>query len=423
MADLNNLSSLPQNTLLLLKKAKSSSSSLLRLTTKEAEDALSKIAIELEKYSQRILEANSRDLKKMDPNNPKYDRLLLSPSRLESILKDMRRVSLLPSPIGTVLERKKLENGLTLEKIRVPLGSVGVIYEARPNVTFDVFALCFKSGNVCILKGGSDAEETNRAAVQAIQEILTSLGLNPSIITLLPIERAATDILLSAREYVDVLIPRGSQELIQFVREKSLVAVIETGAGIVHTYFDQSGDLEKGKEIIYNAKTRRPSVCNSLDTLIIHRSRLNDLIPLVRPLLEKRVLIYADELSFKTLDGNYPYLEKATEEHFGIEFLSLTLSVKTVDTFEHALAHIAQFSSKHSEAIISEDAGVIEDFLNLVDAAAVYANASTAFTDGGEFGMGAEIGISTQKLHARGPMALPELCTYKWKIRGDGQVR
>jgi len=423
MLDSHSADSIRKQTLLQLQNAKNSSSSLLKLSSSDTEAALAAIANELKKYSQRILDANAQDLKKMNPESPKYDRLLLTPSRLDTIYADMIRVAKLPTPIGTVLEKKSLANGLLLEKVRVPIGCIGVIYEARPNVTFDVFALCFKSGNVCILKGGSDADETNQASVQAIKEILTSMGFNSSLITLLPAERVATEVLLSAQVYVDVLIPRGSQELINYVRDNSRVPVIETGAGIVHTFFDETGDIEKGKKIIFNAKTRRPSVCNSLDTLIIHRERLSNLRELVEPLLEKKVQIFADELSYNELAGFYPHLEQAKDEHFGTEFLSLKLSIKTVNSFEEALAHIARFGSKHSEAIISEDPVAIENFLNFVDAAAVYANSSTAFTDGGEFGMGAEIGISTQKLHARGPMALPELCTYKWKIRGNGQVR
>ncbi|HEY8784363.1 MAG TPA: glutamate-5-semialdehyde dehydrogenase [Mucilaginibacter sp.] len=372
-----------------------------------------------------LLEENKKDLDRMDPDDPKYDRLKLTTSRIEAIAKEINNIVQLESPIGHILSEKIMSNGLQISKIRVPLGVIGVIYEARPNVTFDVFSLCFKTGNVSVLKGGSDADYSNRAIISIIHEVLSAHDIDVNLVTLLPPEREATDALLNAIGFIDVVIPRGSQQLIAHVRNNSKVPVIETGAGIVHTYFDEFADLEKGKNIIFNAKTRRVSVCNALDCLIVHYSRLRDLPKLVKPLGEKQVEIYADETAYMILEDHYPdgCLKHATPEHFGTEFLSMKLAIKVVDSFEDALNHIATYSSKHSEAIISEDQERIKTFLNQVDAAAVYVNASTAFTDGAEFGLGAEIGISTQKLHARGPMGLEELCSYKWIIIGDGQVR
>jgi len=372
-----------------------------------------------------LLEENKKDLDRMDPHDPKYDRLKLTATRIVDIAAEINNVAQLKSPLGLTLSEKTMPNGLHISKVSVPLGVVGVIYEARPNVTFDVFSLCFKTGNVCILKGGSDAEHSNKAIIAIIHQVLVKYNIDINVATLLPAEREATDALLSAVGYVDVLIPRGSQQLIDHVRNNSKVPVIETGAGIVHTYFDETGGLQKGSEIVFNAKTRRVSVCNALDCLIIHYSRLKDLPALVKPLGEKNVYLYADKTAFTILKGHYPdaLLNHAKPEHFGTEFLSMTMAVKVVDSFEAALDHIAANGSKHSEAIISEDAARIETFLNQVDAAAVYANASTAFTDGAQFGLGAEIGISTQKMHARGPMGLEELCSYKWIIKGDGQIR
>jgi glutamate-5-semialdehyde dehydrogenase len=332
---------------------------------------------------------------------------------------------MLPSPLHLTLEKRTLKSGLLLEKVTVPLGVVGIIYEARPNVTFDVFALCLKSGNACILKGGSDAESSNKFIVNLIQEVLVGQGINPDIIALLPTDRAATRELLNAVGYVDIIIPRGSQKLIDYVRDNSKVPVIETGAGIVHTYFDDSGDVQKGADIVFNSKTRRVSVCNALDCLIIHENRLNDLDAITRKLAEKNVRIYADEKAFSALNDKYPdaLLERAEEKHFGTEFLDYKMSIKTIASIDEALDHIFKYGSKHSEAIVAEDQNAIDVFMNNVDAAAVYANASTAFTDGGQFGLGAEIGVSTQKLHARGPMALREMTSYKWLIRGEGTIR
>ncbi len=372
-----------------------------------------------------IMGENGKDLARMPETDPKYDRLKLTEDRIRDIAKDLRNVSQLSSPLGITLENKTLENGLQLEKITVPLGVVGIIYESRPNVTFDVFALCLKSGNACVLKGGSDAELSNRIIVDLIKGVLRENNVNPDVIALLPSDRSASQELLHAVGYVDIIIPRGSQNLINYVRDNSKVPVIETGAGIVHVYFDRTGDLKKGSDIIYNSKTRRVSVCNALDCLIIHEERLKDLNSLTKHLLEKNVLVYADEQSYEVLKKSYPakLLERAKPRHFGTEFLDYKMSIKTVSSLEEALDHIYNYSSKHSEAVVAEDENVIDKFLKSVDAAAVYANASTAFTDGAQFGLGAEIGISTQKLHARGPMALREMTSYKWLIRGDGTVR
>jgi glutamate-5-semialdehyde dehydrogenase len=372
-----------------------------------------------------LLTENQKDLARMSPDDPKYDRLQLTESRLQDIALDMEKVAALTSPLGEVLLQKELENGLQLSKVRVPLGVVGIIYEARPNVTFDVFALCLKTGNACLLKGGSDADCSNRAIIYLIHRVLERHGLDQNLATLLPAKREATEALLQAIGYVDVLIPRGSQALIDYVRHHAKVAVIETGAGIVHTYFDASGEVEKGQNIILNAKTRRVSVCNALDCLLVHEDRLADVAALLSPLAPHQVEIYADLFAYAALEQSYPrsLLHLAQEEHFGTEFLSLKMAVKAVPNLDAALEHIARYSSKHSEAIIAEDAQATETFLNRVDAAAVYANTSTAFTDGAQFGLGAEIGISTQKLHARGPMGLEELTSYKWVVRGDGQIR
>jgi len=408
-----------------LQAVQNASRKIVTLDEETINGLLVELADRIPDAADAILEANRKDLERMDPADPRYDRLLLNDSRLKSIATDIRNVAVLPSPLNRMLEERTLPNGLELKKVSVPLGVIGIIYESRPNVTFDVFALCLKSGNATVLKGGSDAAFSNIAIVELIQKVISDRGLEPEMIYLLPAEREAAHIMLNAVGYIDVIIPRGSQQLIDFARKHSTVPVIETGAGIVHTYFDESGDLNMGRDIVFNAKTRRPSVCNALDTLIVHESRIDDLPVLVEQLEEKMVQIFADEAAYYKLLGRYPdeLLQMASPEHFGTEFLSLKMSVKTVASLEEALDHIAHHSSKHSEAIIASDQSVIETFMKRVDAAAVYANTSTAFTDGAQFGLGAEIGISTQKLHARGPMALRELCSYKWLITGQGQVR
>ena len=372
-----------------------------------------------------ILSENARDLALMDKSNPLYDRLMLNEDRLRAISSDILKVAGMESPLGQVLSEYTRPDGLAISRISVPFGVIGIIYEARPNVTFDVFSLCLKSGNVCILKGGSDAINSNLAIVQLIKDVLAEFDVSQDILTLLPPGREETSMLLKSREYVDLIIPRGSRSLIDFVRANSEIPVIETGAGICHTYFDEYGDRDKGRKIIHNAKTRRVSVCNALDCLIIHESRLADLPYITELCGDSGVEVFADNRAYEALKGNYPpeLLRHATEESFGTEFLSLRMSVKTVRDIEGALEHIEKYGSRHSEAIISEDSGRTSVFFRQVDASSVYSNASTAFTDGGEFGLGAEIGISTQKLHARGPMALRELTTYKWIIRGKGHVR
>ena len=372
-----------------------------------------------------ILAANSADLQLMNPSDPKFDRLKLTVSRIEDIASDMRNVALLPSPLGKVLYEDVRPNGLKLRKISVPFGVIGVIYEARPNVSFDVFSLCMKSGSACILKGGSDAYNSNKAIVETIHGVLDKFGIDRNIVQLLPADREATTELLHANDYVDLIIPRGSSGLINYVRKESTVPVIETGAGICHTYFDLAGDAVMGAKIINNAKTRRVSVCNALDCLLVHADRLSDLPELCAPLADSKVIVYADKPAFQSLRGAYPeeLLKPATPESFGTEFLDYKMAVKTVNSVEEAVNHIFKYSSKHSECIVTEDRKAAEYFRRAVDAACVYVNAPTSFTDGAQFGLGAEIGISTQKLHARGPMGLKEITTYKWLIDGEGQVR
>lgn len=372
-----------------------------------------------------ILAANRRDLDMMEENNPKYDRLKLTPQRIGNIAEDIRNVASLPYPLGVDMERRTLPNGLRLRKVSVPFGVIGVIYEARPNVSFDVFSLCIKSGSACILKGGSDAYSSNKAIIDLIQSVLEDFGVDKNIVCLLPPDRAAAAELLHANDYVDVIIPRGSSTLINYVRTESTVPVIETGAGICHTYFDLYGDLEMGAAIINNSKTRRVSVCNALDCLLIHKDRLPDLPQLCAVLAGSSVIIYADAYAYDALAGKYPseLLAHADDESFGTEFLDYKMAVKTVASPEDAVNHIFRYSSKHSECIITQDDNTARYFERTVDAACVYVNAPTSFTDGAQFGLGAEIGISTQKLHARGPMGLREITTYKWIIEGEGQTR
>lgn len=372
-----------------------------------------------------ILTENQKDLALMAESDPRYDRLTLTEGRIKNIALDIRNVVSLPNPFGHTIMKNTQQNGLVISRISVPFGVIGIIYESRPNVTFDVFSLCLKSGNACILKGGSDAINSNTAIVNLIREILKKSSIDKDALTLLPAGREETIQLLNAREFVDLIIPRGSRGLIDFVRDNASIPVIETGAGICHTYFDEYGDKEKGRNIINNAKTRRVSVCNALDCLIIHKKRLEDLGYLVGLCSDSKVIIYADEEAYAALTGKYPseLLQRAAIDSFGTEFLSYKMAIKSVKSIDEALDHISEYGSKHSEAIISENKNSVQLFYNRVDASSVYANASTAFTDGSEFGLGAEIGISTQKLHARGPMALEALTTYKWIIEGDGQIR
>ena len=407
----------------LFEAAKRGAAQVALIPDAERAAALEAVADAILAHSAEILSANAEDLARMDPQNPLYDRLKLSPERLEGIASDMRHVAALPSPLGRTLEDRTLPNGLRLRKVSVPFGVIGVIYEARPNVTFDVFSLCFKSGNACVLKGGSDADASNRAAVALIRRVLAERGLPETAVTLLPPTHEAVGELLGAVGYVDLVIPRGGRRLIDFVRDNAKVPCIETGAGVVNTYFDAAGDLEIGRRIVLNAKTRRVSVCNALDCLIVHRDRLSDLPALVAPLAEKNVQIFADEAAFAALAGRYPLLESATPESFGTEYMDYKMAVRTVASLDEALAHIARYGSGHSESIVTADPATAARFQAEVDAACVYVNAPTAFTDGAQFGLGAEIGISTQKLGARGPMGLCEITTYKWLIDGNGQVR
>jgi glutamate-5-semialdehyde dehydrogenase len=409
----------------LLKNAAEATTQIKILSAEKKQQVLEKLAHEIDKNTAFIISENKKDLDKMADEDPKKDRLLLNEDRIKGLAQSIIEVSKLDDPTGKVISETHLDNGLFIQKKTVALGVVGVIYESRPNVTLDVASLCIRSGNVCLLRGGSDAEATNLCLVNIIQKVLLGFGLNPNIVQLLPTDRKHVQELLSADKYVDILIPRGSQQLIEFVRKNAKVPVIETGAGVCHTYVEATANLENAAKIICNAKVSRPSVCNALDTVLIDQSISVSLIPLMaKALAEYEVEIFADEQAFELLkNANYPYLVKAAPADFGREFLALKCSVKVVNNLESALEHIKEYSSKHSEAIISEDAAHIEKFLNEVDAAAVYANASTRFTDGGVFGLGAEIGISTQKLHARGPFALEKLVTEKWIVKGSGQVR
>lgn len=405
--------------------ARQASRQLLTLDDSRINALLNVLADRLLVQTDSILAANQSDLNRMDTEDPRYDRLKLTEERLKGIAEDIRNVATLPTPLGRILKESIRPNGMHLRKVSVPFGVIGIIYEARPNVTFDVFSLSFKSGSACILKGGSDAHDSNTAIISVIHSVLEEFGLDTAVATLLPVEREATNALLNAVGYVDLIIPRGSSSLINFVRENATIPVIETGAGICHTYFDEYGDTRKGADIINNAKTRRVSVCNALDCLIINKNRLEDLPTLCKQLQTSNVIIYADADAYQSLAGYYPaeLLKPTTPASFGTEFLSYAMSIKTVSCIEEALGHISEYSSKHSECIITESSEHARLFTQMVDAACVYTNVSTAFTDGAQFGLGAEIGISTQKLHARGPMALEEITSYKWIIEGDGQIR
>ena len=405
------------------KKVQRASKSLALLSDQQRNEMLLAVADAIIDQQDRILAANAADLAKMDQKNPLYDRLQLTEKRLADIAGDMRNVASLPSPLGHVTKEKTLPNGLRLHRVSVPFGVIGMIYEARPNVTYDVFSLCFKSGNACVLKGGSDADQSNQASVALIHEVLQRFGVNPDVVTLLPATHEATGEMLNAVGYIDLCIPRGGRRLIDFVRDTARIPVIETGAGVVHTYFDKDGDLEMGQKIILNAKTRRVSVCNALDSLLVHLDRLEILGNLVMPLASKHVIIYADDQAFAALDGKYPYLQHATADSYGTEFMDYKMAIKTVTSLDEALEHIDRYGSGHSEAIITQNEQTARQFQAHVDAACVYWTAPTSFTDGAQFGLGAEIGISTQKLGPRGPMALEEITTYKWIIEGEGQVR
>lgn len=407
----------------LLDRSRAAARALNLCSAANTDALLRDLADSIEAKAADILKANAADLQRMDPANPKYDRLRLTPERIAGIAADMRAVSELPSPIGNVLAEWNRPNGMTIQKISVPFGVIGVVYEARPNVTFDVASLCLKAGSACVLKGGSDAQATNEAAIRIIRSVLEQHGFNPDCTTLLPAGHEATAAMLGAVGKIDVIIPRGGRGLIDFVRDNSRVPVIETGAGVCHTYLHSSGRTDYARDIVLNAKTRRVSVCNSLDAFITDRSRLADLPEICAPLAEKHVEIHADDDTYAALDGKYPYLVHAAPGDFGREWMDYKMLTVAVDGLDQALDTIARYGSHHSEAIVAEDSMAIARFTREVDAACVYANVSTAFTDGGQFGFGAEIGISTQKLHARGPMGLPEITTYKYLITGNGQTR
>lgn len=406
-------------------RAVAASRALAALDSEKINRVLLELADEIERQSAYILSENERDLAVKDPADPMYDRLMITPQRIKGIAEDMRHVAALHSPVGEELARWTRPNGMEIVKVRVPFGVIGVIYEARPNVSFDVFSLCFKTSNACVLKGGSDAVHSNAAAISIIKKVLYRCAVPQDAVTLLPNDRQATARLLTATPYVDLLIPRGSASLIRYVRENAHVPVIETGAGVCHTYFSADGEVKKAAAVVFNAKTRRVSVCNALDCLIVHSSRLNDLPAVCAPLMKKNVQIQADPRAYLALEGRYAknLLVPADEDSFGTEFQDYKMALKTVDSLEEALDHIARYSSGHSECVITENPETAMRFQQRVDAACVYVNVSTAFTDGAQFGFGAEIGISTQKLHARGPMGLPELTSYKYLISGNGQVR
>jgi glutamate-5-semialdehyde dehydrogenase len=407
----------------LIIKTHKAARSLRNATDEQIVKTLKTLADALEKNSEAILRANAADISRQDPYDPKTDRLRLNEQRIAGIANAIRKVSELPNPTGKTIEKRTLYNGLLLEKVAVPLGVVAAIYESRPNVTFDIAALCIRSMNGCLLKGSSDAENTNLEAIKVLHNVLAENNIDPDCVTLLPSGRESVKELYTATKYVDVIIPRGSESLIQFVRKNSLVPVIETGAGVCHIYVEKEAALDKAVNIVVNAKVSRPSVCNAVDTILVDAEVAPAFIEKLTPLFEKQsVEIFADENGYELL-RDYPLVHKATEEDFGREFLSLKCALKIVNGLDEALLHIDKYSTKHSEAIVSENKQKCERFLKEVDAAVVYENASTRFTDGEEFGLGAEIGISTQKLHARGPFALEKLVTEKWVIKGSGQVR
>ena len=416
---------LPKTIIPLLEKTHAASAEVRRLTDVQKKGILNRLAEILVENTEQIILENQKDLLCMDLADPKYDRLKLTESRIQDLAESMREVANLTDPSGQVILEKKLDNGLKIKKIAVPMGVVGVIYEARPNVTVDVTALCLRSGNAVVLRGSSDAFETNSFLVNLIHNVLREFFVDTNCITLLPPDRELVIELLTATRYVDLIIPRGSESLIQFVRKHSLVPTIETGAGVCHTYVEASADLQKAADIVVNAKVSRPSVCNSLDTIVVDEAIAEAFLPMLhKGFLKWNVEIFADETSYKVFSEiDYPYLQKAAQDDFGREFLDYKCSVKVVTGFSEALAHINKYSSRHSEAIISKNQEYCDRFIQEIDAAAVYTNASTRFTDGGQFGLGAEIGISTQKLHARGPFALEKLVTEKWIVTGDGQVR
>jgi glutamate-5-semialdehyde dehydrogenase len=406
-------------------RVKTASRSLAFTNDEQRSQILRQVADAIVAHKAELLSANAEDLARMERSNPLYDRLMLTDDRLQAIAADMRNVATLPSPLGHVSQQRTLPNGLRLCRVSVPFGVIGMIYEARPNVTFDVFSLCFKSGNACVLKGGRDADASNRAGVALIHKVLQDNGISTDVVALLPATHEATGEMLNAVGYIDLCIPRGGRRLIDFVRDTARIPVIETGAGVVNTYVDEDADIAMATAIVCNAKMRRVSVCNALDCLIIHQAQLPQLQCICMPMADKSVIIYADQRAYAALSGHYPaqLLQHATDESFGTEFMDYKLAIRTVDSLDEALEHISRYGSGHSEAIVTRNEQSARRFQQLVDAACVYVNAPTSFTDGAQFGLGAEIGISTQKLGPRGPMALEEICTYKWLIEGNGQTR
>lgn len=409
---------------LLGQKAVAAKYEMQMLDTETKNKALLKVAERLTADSEKILAANEEDIKKGEANGMHpglIDRLRLTKARIEAMAEGLKQIVDLPDPIGEVLSTTTRPNGLEISKVRVPLGVIGIIYESRPNVTADAFGLCFKSGNAVILKGGSDAITSNIAIAASIRGALKECGLNEDAILLIEdTDREVTRQFMKMNGYVDVLIPRGSAGLIRTVVENSTIPVIETGSGNCHIYVDKDGDVEKAIPIIINAKTQRIGVCNACESLVVHQDIREKLLPaLSHALKEHNVEIRADKAAMTFIAD----CSEATEEDFATEYLDYIISVKTVSDVKEAIAHINKNNTKHSEAIITENKETAKQFLRGVDAACVYVNASTRFTDGFEFGFGAEIGISTQKLHARGPMGLPELTSYQYRILGDGQVR
>ncbi|CAN1570087.1 ProA Gamma-glutamyl phosphate reductase [Spirosomataceae bacterium] len=409
----------------LLKNTHESASQVRRLNKSQKAKIITDLADILLGNLHQIIAENKKDLDLMDPIDAKYDRLLLNENRIIGLADALGQVATLNDPSGQILLEGTFDNGIKMQKIAVPMGVIGAIFESRPNVTIDVASLCIMSGNACVLKGGKEAHFSNQFLVSLIHQALSKNNISTDVVMLLPTNRKFLTQMLEADKYVDLIIPRGSASLIDFVRSNSKIQTIETGAGVCHTYVEKTAKLDMAAEIIVNARASRPAVCNSLDCAILDGNVLEELVPKLKSSFEKyNIEVFADEKAYPIFEkNNFPKLQHAQEEDFGKEWLDFKISIKTVNNFDEALDHIKQFSSKHSEAIITEDLALAETFLQEVDAAAVYHNASTRFTDGGEFGLGAEIGISTQKLHARGPFALEKLVTEKWVCRGEGQVR
>lgn len=410
----------------LLSKAKKSQPELSSASLSQRNKILRLIQKKIKKNLKKIIKENQEDLKRIDSADPRYDRLLLNKERVLSIAKSINEIIKLDDPLRKVLEERKLKSGLSLQKISVPFGTVGVIYESRPNVTCDISAICLKAGNVVILKGGEEAEKSNEILVGLIKSALKEAGFSENLVVRIPEkEREMVSEILKANEFIDLVIPRGGRGLINFVKENSIVPVIETGAGVCHVYVDEFADIDMASRIVVNAKVSRPSVCNAMDTAVVHSRILKPFLQKLGIELQKyNVEVFADSESYKILsEQKYPFLKRAKKADFGYEFLSLKMAIKVVKDLKEGIDFVNLHSTRHSEAIVTQNKENAEKFLKEIDAGCVFHNASTRFSDGGEFGMGGEIGISTQKLHARGPMSLREVATYKWIIRGKGQIR